>query len=74
MGNKDDEHVTHSWTDQYRMMDKHRNFGMIFNSRDDYSIMWVFLVNHVEEATDKRKTWQPRKITSVEEMSNPFST
>jgi hypothetical protein len=28
----------------------------------------------VEEATDKRTTWQPQKFTSVEEMSNPFST
>jgi hypothetical protein len=30
--------------------------------------------NHVEEAMDKRTTWQPRKFTRVEEMANPFST
>ncbi len=35
--------------------------------------MWVFMAIHVEEATDKRTTWRPRKFTSVE-MSNPFST
>jgi hypothetical protein len=31
-------HVTRTWTNQYRMTDEHRNFGTIFNSRDDYSI------------------------------------
>jgi hypothetical protein len=68
MWNKDDEHVTRTGTNQYRMMDEHRNFRMIFNSRDDNSITWVFMVNHVEEATDKMATWQPRKFTSVKDI------
>jgi hypothetical protein len=56
------------------MMDEHRDFGTIFNRKDDYSINVVFMVYHMEEATDKRTTWRPRKFTSMEEMSNPFST
>jgi hypothetical protein len=27
--------------------------------------------DYVEEMTDKRKTWRPRKFTSVEKMSCP---
>jgi hypothetical protein len=30
------------------------------------------MANHVEETTDKRITWRPRKFTSVEKMSCPF--
>ncbi len=63
-----------AWTNQYRMADEHCNFGTIFNRKDDYSIKWVFEADHVEETTDKRTTWLPRKFTSVEEIANPFST
>ncbi len=60
-----------AWTNQYRMTNKLHNFGTIFNSRDYYNINMAI---HMEEATDKRRTWRPRKFTSVEEMSDPFPT
>jgi hypothetical protein len=58
------------------MTDEHRNFGTIFNRTAGAIIVltWVIMANHVEETTDKRTTWRPRKVISVEEMSNPFST
>jgi hypothetical protein len=52
MWNEGDEHITRTWTNQYRMMDKHHNFGMIFNSRDKYSITWVFMVNQSRKGGD----------------------
>jgi hypothetical protein len=29
------------------------------------------MANHVEETKDKRRTWRPRKFTSVEMMARP---
>jgi hypothetical protein len=37
-------------------------------------ITWAFMAMHVEEMTDKRTTWRPRKSTSVEEMPSHFPT
>ncbi len=34
-------------------------------------LTWVFMANHVEEMTDKRTSWRPRKVTSVEMISCP---
>jgi hypothetical protein len=50
-------HTYVAWTNQYRMIDEHCDFGTIFNRKDDYTIMWVLEANLVEEATDKRTTW-----------------
>jgi hypothetical protein len=48
------------WTNQYSMMDEF-NYGTSLNSSDDIVLTWVFMTNHVEETTDKRTTWRPRK-------------
>jgi hypothetical protein len=45
-----------------------------FQARTDTVITWVFMVIHVEEATDKRTTWRPWKSTNVEEMPSHFPT
>ncbi len=45
-----------------------------FQARTDTVIMWVFMAIHVEEATNKRTTWRPRKSTNVEEMPSHFPT
>jgi hypothetical protein len=52
-------------------MDEHLNYDTNFNSRDEYNLTWACMADYVEEITDKRKTWRPRKFTSMEKMSCP---
>jgi hypothetical protein len=51
--------------------DEHFNYGTSLNSTDEYNLTWAWMANHVEEMTDKRITWRPRKFTSLEKMSCP---
>jgi hypothetical protein len=58
-------------TNQYRMTDKHLNYGTSLNSRDDDNINVGLYGESRGGDTDKRTTWRPRKFTSVEKMSCP---
>ncbi len=69
----------HTWDEDSKLhargrisyTDEHLNYRTSFNSRDEYNLTWACMANHVEEMMDKRKTWRPRKFTSVEKMSCP---
>ncbi len=52
--------------------DEHVTSGRAATAATIIEITWFCMANHVEEKMVKRATWQPRKFTSMEEMSNPF--
>ncbi len=60
MWDKDSTLHARTWTNQYSMAGE-LNHGTTLNSRDDTvsTWMWVFMTNHMEEATDKGNVATP---------------
>ncbi len=69
------QHVTRTYVEEGRISTGWRTSilatGQASTAGTIITLMWVFMANHVEETTDKRTMWRPRKFTSVEKMSCP---